>query len=129
MLYTLKSLKGGKPSNCSRTIRITSYYYFLSAKKKFYTGIRIEKLLEPLCSISRKMFLIHSQCLTFNPLRNYSTLCEKPLLADLLENRLHYMHENLYMIRPGLVEDTALLCCVFDEPWESYCPSNFIIFT
>ena len=43
-------------------------------------------------------------------------LCEKPLLADLLEYRLHYMHENLYMIGPELAEDTALLYCVFDEP-------------
>jgi hypothetical protein len=31
-----------------------------------------------------------------DPLRSYSTLCEKPLLADLLVNHLHYMHENLY---------------------------------
>ena len=88
MPYAFKTLKGGKPANCSRTIKITSYYYyFLSAKKKFYTVIRIEKVLGLLCSISRKMFLIHSQYLTFDPLRSYSTFCEKPLLADLLENR------------------------------------------
>jgi hypothetical protein len=33
MLYAFKSLKDGKPSNCLRTIRIISNYYFLSAKK------------------------------------------------------------------------------------------------
>jgi hypothetical protein len=58
-----------------------SVYYFLSAKKKNYAVIRIEKLQGPLCIISRKMFLIHSQHLTFDPLRSYLTLCEKTLAS------------------------------------------------
>ena len=109
MLYAFKTLKGGKPSNCSRTIRITSYYYFLSAKKKIYAVIRIKKLLSPSYSTSRKMFLIHPTYLTFDRLRSYSTYCEKPLLADLLQNRLHDMHENWHFIAPSLADQTALL--------------------
>jgi hypothetical protein len=33
------------------------------------------------------------------------------------------------MIRPKLADDPVLLYCVFDNPWESYCPWNFRIFT
>jgi hypothetical protein len=87
MLYSFKLLKGGKPSNCSRTIRITSYYYFLSAKKKIYAVIRIVKHYGSLYSTSRKMLIMSPTDLTFDPLRSYSTFREKPLLADLLENR------------------------------------------
>ena len=105
------------------------YYYFLSAKKKIYAEMRMEKLCGPFYSTSRKMFLIHPAYLTFDPLRSYSTYCEKPLLADLLQNRLHYMHEHLHLIRPKLAEDTALLSCAFDDPWESYCPWNLMIFS
>ena len=93
------SMQNGKTYPLFANNWITSYYYFLSAKKKFYAVIRIEKFYGPLCSISRKMFLIHSQYLIFDPLRNYSIVCEKPLLADLLKNRLHYMHENLNILR------------------------------
>jgi hypothetical protein len=39
------------------------------------------------------------------------------------------MHENFCIIRPQLADDTALLYCVFNDPWESYCPWNLIIFT
>jgi hypothetical protein len=39
------------------------------------------------------------------------------------------MHENLCIIRPKLADDPALLYCMFNDPWESYCPWNFIIFT
>ena len=66
------------------------YYYFLSAKKKIYAEMRMEKLCGPFYSTSRKMFLIHPAYLTFDPLRSYSTYCEKPLLADLLQNHLHH---------------------------------------
>jgi hypothetical protein len=92
-LMKLTIISVGKPS------WYCSVYYFLSAKKKIYAVIRIEKFDGPLRSISRKMFLIHSQYLTFDPLRCCSIFCETPLLADLLENRLHYMNENLSIIR------------------------------
>ena len=60
---------------------------FFPPKKKIYAVIRIEKLYGPLYPTSRKMFSVHSQHLNFDLLRSYSTSCEKPLLADLLENR------------------------------------------
>jgi hypothetical protein len=128
-LFAFKTLKGGKPANCSRTIRITSYYYFLSVKTWFYTLICIAKLCGPFYSTSRKMFLVHPASLNFDLLCSYATFCEKCLLAVPLQTRLHCMHENWYMIRPWLAEDTALSCCVFDDPSESYCPWHFIIFT
>jgi hypothetical protein len=78
---------------------IVLFIIFFPPKKKNYAMIRIEKFYGPLCSISREMFLIHSQYLTFDHLRSYSIFCETPLLADLLKNRIHYMHENLYVIR------------------------------
>ena len=71
------------------------YYYFLSAKKKIYTVIRIEKLWGPLCSTSQKTLLIHPTYLTSDPIRSYSTFCEKPLLADLPKNHWWYRHGTL----------------------------------
>jgi hypothetical protein len=35
----------------------------------------------------------------------------------------------IYKTRPKLADDTAILYCAFNDPWESYCPWNFIIFT
>jgi hypothetical protein len=48
-------------------------------------------------------------------------LAQKSLLSVNLENRMLYMYENLCIIRPKLADDPALLYCVFDDPWESYC--------
>ena len=129
MLYAFKTLKGGKPSNCSRTIRITSYYYFLSVKRWFYALLRTVKLCLPLYSTCRKILLIDPAYLNFDLLRNYRIFCEKCLLAVHLQNRLHYRHENWYVISPSLAENTALLYSVFGDPLESYCPWNFMIFT
>ena len=56
-------------------------------------------------------------------------LALKSLLSVNLEKRMLYMHENLCIMRPILADDPALLYCVFDDPWESYCPWNFRIFT
>ena len=47
--------------------------------------------------------------LNFDRLQSYSTYCEKPLLADLLRNRLHDMHENWRFIGPSLADQNALL--------------------
>ena len=47
--------------------------------------------------------------LNFDRVRSYSTYCEKPLLADLLQNRLHDMHENWHFIAPSLGDQNALL--------------------
>ena len=67
---------------------------FFPPKNRIYAVIRIERLCGPFYSTSQKMFLIDPAYLTFDLLRSYSTYCEKPLLADLLQNRLYYMHEN-----------------------------------
>ena len=94
MLFAFKTLKGGKPSNCSRTIRITSYYYFLSVKICFYALIRIVKLCGPFYSTCRKMFLIDPAPLNFDRLRSYATVCKKCLLAVHLQNHLLHRHGN-----------------------------------
>jgi hypothetical protein len=60
---------------------------FFPPKKKIYAVMRIVKLCGPLYPTSRKMFSVHSQHLNFDLLWSHSTSCEKPLLADLLENR------------------------------------------
>jgi hypothetical protein len=35
---------------------------------------------------------------------------------------------NCYSRLPKLAHDIALFHCMFNDPWESYCPWNFIIF-
>jgi hypothetical protein len=67
--------------------------------------------------------------LNFDLLRNYPMKRQKPLLSVYFENHLLYMHENFCIIRPDLADNTLLLYCVFNDPWESYCPWNLIICT
>ena len=69
-------------------------------------------------------FVVKSELWPFTKLFNERP---KPLLSVYLENHLLYLDENLCMIRPKLADDPALLYCMFDDPWESYCPWNFII--
>jgi hypothetical protein len=60
--------------------------FFPSKKKKNYAVMRIVKHYGSLYSTSQKMLIMSPTYLTIDPLRSYSTFCEKPLLAD-LENR------------------------------------------
>ena len=105
------------------------YYYFLPPKKKIYISIVIEKQSKPFYSIPPKTVTVDPAYMTFDLLRSYSTRSEKPLLSVYFENRLSYMHENFCIIRPKYADDTVLLYCVFNDPWESYYPWNLIKFT
>jgi hypothetical protein len=67
--------------------------------------------------------------LNFDLLGNYSTKRQNPLLSVYFVNCLLYMQEIFCIIRTELTDNTAHLYCVFDDPGESYCPWNLIIFT